>query len=149
VSKNSKKRRDAKSGKAPRMHTTLGEHHRVKKTLVPPLNRLPGQQKFSRWVDERLPEMLWACLVRAVISRDGALDVFREVALIAREFIDSAAALSEIMPTHSNLAARYPELIPRIIQIVGKHPLGYAALRPALPSKPTKHNTCEQTHQSS
>jgi hypothetical protein len=70
--------------------------------------------------------MLWACVVRSVLSRDEALEVFREVALIARKFIDSEAALSEIIPTHSNLAARYPELIPRIIQVVGKYPLGYA-----------------------
>jgi Family of unknown function (DUF5677) len=132
VSKNSKKRRDAKGKKAKRMHTTLGEHHRVKKTLVPPLNRLPGEQKFSRWVDERMPEMLWACLARAVLPRDEALEVFRGVALIAREFIGSAAALNEIIPTHSNLAARYPEFIPRLIEIVGKYPLGYAALRPLI-----------------
>jgi hypothetical protein len=119
VSKNNKKRRDAKARKAKRMHTTLGEHRSVKKTLVPPLNRLPVEQKFSRWVDERLPEMLWACLVRSVLSRDEALEVFRRVARIATEFIDSEAALSEIIPTHSNLAGRYPELIPRIIQVVG------------------------------
>ena len=79
-----------------------------------------------------MPEMLWACLVRAVLPRDDALEAFRGVALIAREFIDSPAVLSEIIPTHSNLAARHPELIPRIIQIVGKYPLGYAALRPLI-----------------
>jgi hypothetical protein len=132
VSKNSKKRRDAKGKKARRMHTTLSEHHRAKKTLVPPLNRLPGERKFSRWVDERVPEMLWACLVRAVLSRDDALRVFRGVGLIAREFIESPTVLSEIIPTHSNLAARYSELIPRIVQVVGKYPLGYAALRPLI-----------------
>ncbi len=114
------------------MHTTLGEHHRVKKTLVPPLNRLPGERKFSRWLDERVPEMLWACLVRAVLSRDEALEAFRGVALIAREFTGSSAVLSEIIPTQSNLAARHAELIPRIVQIVGKYPLGYAALRPLI-----------------
>jgi Family of unknown function (DUF5677) len=132
MSKNSKKRRDAKAMKAKRMHTTLGQHHRIKKTLVPPLNRLPGERRFSRWVDERVPEMLWACLVRAVLPRNEALEALRGVALIAREFIGSAAVLSEIIPTHSNLAARCPELIPRIVQIVGKYPLGYAALRPLI-----------------
>lgn len=132
MSKNSKKRRDAKGKKAKRMHTTLGEHHRVKKTLVPPLNRLPGERKFSRWLDERVPEMLWACLVRAVLLRDEALEAFRGVALIAREFTGSSAVLSEIIPTQSNLAAGYPELISRIVQIVGRYPLGYAALRPLI-----------------
>lgn len=114
------------------MHTTLGEHHRIKKKLVPPLNRLPGKRNFSRWLDERAPEVLWACLVRAVLPRDQALEAFRGVALIAREFIDSPVVLSEIIPTHSNLAARYPELISRIVQIVAKFPLGYAALRPLI-----------------
>lgn len=62
MSKNSKRRRNAKVKKVKRMYTTLEQHQRMKKKLVPPLNTMPGEMKFSRWVDERMPEMLWACL---------------------------------------------------------------------------------------
>ena len=83
-------------------------------------------------MDERVPELLWACLVRGVLPRNEALEVFREVALIAREFVDAPGALNEIIPSQSNLAERIPLLIPRIVQIVTKYPLGYAALRPLI-----------------
>ena len=114
------------------MYTTLEQHQRVKKKLLPPLNRMPGEMKFSRWLDERMPEVLWACLVRAILPRYEALEVFREVVMIAREFVDSPARLPELLPTHSNLAAHHPQLIQRIVQIVTRKPLGYAALRPLL-----------------
>ena len=58
--------------------------------------------------------------------------MFRGVALIARDFVDSPSHLNELLPTHSNLAARHPHLIPRIVEIITQHPLGYAALRPLL-----------------
>lgn len=132
MGKNSKRRREAKANTAKRMYTTLNQHQRVKKKLLPPLNRMPGEMKFSRWLDERMPEMLWACLVRAILPRHEALEVFREVAMIAREFVDSLAGIPELLPTHSNLATRHPQLIQRIVQIVTRKTLGYAALRPLL-----------------
>jgi hypothetical protein len=79
-----------------------------------------------------MPEVLWACLVRAVLPRDQALGVFRDVAVIAREFIDSPMHLNALIPTHTNLAQRHPALIPRIVQLIAAKPLGYAALRPLL-----------------
>lgn len=142
MGKNAKRRREAKGKKAKRMYTTLEQHHRVKKRLVPPLNRLPAEMKFSRWVDERLPEMLWACLVHAILPRGEALAVFRQVALIAREFVDAPASVHELLPTHSNLATRHPQLIPQIVQLIVQKPLGYAALRPliALESLPGRED---------
>jgi hypothetical protein len=76
--------------------------------------------------------MLWACLVRALLPRDEALKIFREIALIAKEFRESELQPHTLLPTHTNLAAHHPQLIARIVQIVVKRPLGYAALRPLL-----------------
>lgn len=132
MSKNSKKRRDAKVKTAKRMHTTLEQHQRHKSKLVPPLNRVPGPMTRTNWLSERVPEMLWACLVRAVLPRDEALQIFREVALIAKEFRELELQPHALLPTHTNLAALHPQLIPRIVQLVAKRPLGYAALRPLL-----------------
>jgi hypothetical protein len=134
MSKNSKKRRDAKAkAKAAKpMHTTLGQHQRQKNTLIPPLNRMPAPVSRLSWMNDRMPEMLWACLARAVLPRDEALQVFREVALIGKEFRASDAGPDTLLPTHTNLAAQHAHLIPRIVGIIAKRPLGYAALRPLL-----------------
>jgi Family of unknown function (DUF5677) len=128
MSKNSKKRRDGKS--ADRMRTTLGQHQRQKSKLIPPLNRMPAPVSRLNWMHDRVPEMLWACLVRAMLPRGEALQAFREIALIAKEFKESSAPPDTLLPTHTNLAAQHPQLIPRIVQIIVKRPLGYAALRP-------------------
>lgn len=132
MGKKSKKRRDAKAkGKRP-FHTTLEQHQRQKNKLVPPMNLMPVPMSRLSWMNDRMPEILWACLVRAVLPRDEALQVFREVAVIGKEFKDTAANPETLLPNHTNLAAHHPQLIPRIVQVIAKRPLGYAALRPLL-----------------
>lgn len=125
MGKNAKTRREAKA----RERSTLAEHQRVGKVLVPPLNRLPAMQR-TRWSSDRMPEVLWACLVRNVVPRTDALRLFRRIAVAHRELLLNANVSPEnAVPTHTNLAIKYPEFVPRIVQIVGEHPLGYAALR--------------------
>lgn len=130
MGKNSKKRRNAKK-KRP-MSSSLAQHQRIGRTLVPPLNRLPNMQQ-TRWTADRMPELLWACLVRTVIPRGDALGIFRQVAHSQREMLlDANLTPPQAMPWHTNLAAMYPQLIPRIVEIIAAHPLGYAAMRPLL-----------------
>jgi hypothetical protein len=130
MGKNNKKNRAA--NKKRRMRSSLDQHQRVGKMLHPPLNRLPGPMHYSRWADERMPEMLWACLVRAVLPRDDALQIFRLVARMAREFTESPLPPDRLIPTHTNLGELFPQLIERIVKLVATRPLGYAALRPLL-----------------
>lgn len=56
----------------------LSEHKRVKKQLKPPLAQL--ELKPASWIDDRLPEMLWAVLVVGNLERDKALEFFRSIA---------------------------------------------------------------------
>lgn len=130
MSKKNKQYRAAK--KKQRIQSSLHQHHREGKTLVPPLKRLPGNMQYTRWVDQRMPEMLWACLVRAVLPRNDALQIFREVAKLALELRDSTLGPDKLIPAHARLAEYNPQLIPRIVELVARHPLGYAALRPLL-----------------
>jgi hypothetical protein len=130
MGKNNKKNRAAK--KKHRMGSSLAAHQRVGKTLVPPLNRLPGPVRHTRWADERVPEMLWACLVRHVLPRDAALDIFRPVAVLFRELIGTTLGPDRATPTHSNLAKHHPHFIEPIVRLIAAHPLGYSALRPLL-----------------
>ncbi|MCT2504943.1 hypothetical protein MNU13_27105 [Pseudomonas aeruginosa] len=71
-----KKKKKSRSGK---ITTPLAGHKRVGKALVPPMLQLEGVS-FSSWVNDRLPEMLWASLVITVIPRDQALEAFRDIA---------------------------------------------------------------------
>lgn len=126
MARNSKKRRDAKKKRG---GTSLGDHHRHGRILVPPLNRLPAMQK-TRWSFDRMPELLWACLVRALLPQRDALDLFRRVIVAHREELLKAGLSPEAaVPSHTNLVTLYPQLIPRIVEIVVRHPLGYAPLR--------------------
>jgi hypothetical protein len=126
LGKNSKKRRDTKTK---RKGTPLTGHHRVGNSLVTPLNRLPAIQR-TRWSFDRMPEMLWACLVRALLPREDALVLFRQVIGAHRELLfERQPTPEDAVPTQTNLATCYPELIPCIVQIIVAHPLGYAPLR--------------------
>jgi hypothetical protein len=140
MSKNSKKRRDANAKAAKAVHSTLSQHQRQKNRLIPPLNQMPVPMSHLNWLHDRMPEMLWACLVRAVLPRDEALQVFREVALIGKELSDSTAHPDMLLPSHTNLAEHQRQLIPRIVRIIIQRPLGYAALRPlvAIESLPAR-----------
>ena len=53
--------------------TPIEDHQLIKGRLVPPVQQLIGNKmSFASWIDERLPEMLWAALViSAVGEREG------------------------------------------------------------------------------
>ena len=57
----------------------LSDHKRYKKQLKPPFLQI-GKIIPSSWIDERLPEMLWAALVIGNIEREKALKFFRYIA---------------------------------------------------------------------
>ncbi|EPH2640415.1 DUF5677 domain-containing protein, partial [Pseudomonas aeruginosa] len=77
-----KKKKKSRSGK---ITTPLAGHKRVGKALVPPMLQLEGVS-FSSWVNDRLPEMLWASLVITVIPRDQALEAFRDIAALGLRY---------------------------------------------------------------
>ncbi len=55
--------------------SNLGDYQRKKKTLTPPLAQL--NTSHSSWMNDRLPEMLWAVLIRGTLEREVALEAFR------------------------------------------------------------------------
>jgi hypothetical protein len=129
----SKRKKSGKVKNRKRRNTSsLQQHSRIGKTLLPPFLTLPGSGLTPiSWMNDRLPEMLWACLVISVIPRHMALDLFREIAAIGFKFRDNEAS-AEWGLTHSHLAELPEEILTQVIQIVTRHPLGYACLRPLL-----------------
>jgi hypothetical protein len=56
--------------------STLSQHKRLGKELTPPFLTI-GNLRYCSWIDERLPEMLWAVLVVGNLDREEALPFFR------------------------------------------------------------------------
>ena len=69
-----------KDQKENRGFTPLKDHQRDGKTLLPPFSTL-GKMNFSSWVNDALPDMLWAALLIGGLGRDKALDQLRALAL--------------------------------------------------------------------
>lgn len=57
----------------------ISDHKQYKNELTPPLLQI-GNMNLSSWIDERLPEMLWAVLVVGNVDRENALKFFRHIA---------------------------------------------------------------------
>lgn len=89
---------------ANRQYSTLKQHKWEGKKLVPPLSQIPNLHTLS-WINDRLPELLWAALLIGQLPRDAALSVFRSVADYIRAGPESTR-VGDI--THSGLAALPP-----------------------------------------
>lgn len=73
-----KKGKDTKH-KGGTIRTPLSGHKRVGKELLPPFAMLPGNVTLTSWMNDRLPEMLWAALITAAFEREEALKVLRRI----------------------------------------------------------------------
>ena len=77
----------------------LDQHHRRGKVLTPPLMRIPGITPQS-WLNDRLPDMLWAALLTQALPRDQYIRHLSLVAKAAMRFRDNADAY----PQHTTVA---------------------------------------------
>lgn len=73
--KNKKKRQKSKSGKN---RTPISGHTRRGGELLPPFAKI-DKMVLSSWMNERLPEMVWAALIRSAFDPDRALGQFRRI----------------------------------------------------------------------
>lgn len=60
------------------------------KTLKSPLTTLPGGTTFRSWVDECIPNIVWACILIAHLERKECLALFRSVVINIREKLPEA-----------------------------------------------------------
>ncbi len=70
-------------------YSSLDQHRREGKELIPPLKDVPRLSLVS-WRNKRLPDMLWAALIRTHMPREQALAHFRQIAMV---FDDVAEAI--------------------------------------------------------
>lgn len=126
------KKRSKKRNRSRRHGSTMAQHKKVGKTLLPPmLHMLPQDKlKFSSWVNNRLPEVLWAVLCASFIPRKEVLRIFAQ---IARELSAGALTLETDGAdlTLSALGAS-SDGIEKVCAILRRHPEGSRVLRPLL-----------------
>ena len=90
-------------------YSTLKEHQVQGKTLIPPFLAIQQLQPIS-WINNRLPEMLWAALLLSQLPRPWALGIFREVAEYVGPFRDASPPYDI---THTGLSKQPPGCSPR------------------------------------
>lgn len=128
----SKKNRRNKGGKPPEAgghrrgpNATLDEHQKRGNVLQPPLAGL-----FSpvSWMNDRLPEMLWAILIAASAPREKAHKIFRIVA----QWVPRDAGHPFFPVTLTGVASAPPELRRSFFQRLLDVPAAFEALTPLL-----------------
>lgn len=130
MSKGKKKPRHNQRNTSP-----LTDHKKVGKALIPPFMQVPGLS-FTSWATDRLPEMLWACLVITVVPRQEAIEVFRAIAAIGlryreNEDMPSAKAKGWTL-SHSDLPNQPRNILLAVVARVLGCRSGLQALRPLL-----------------
>ena len=106
------KKRQNKS--QPKNYSTIPEHKREGKKLIPPLVHNFGLTKAS-WKDDRLPEMLWAVILVTHLPRENALNVFRRVAKYIEDLPDDDK-FDDV--THTGLSKLPSERLEDVLAII-------------------------------
>ncbi|MAP25491.1 MAG: hypothetical protein CL578_18600 [Alteromonadaceae bacterium] len=74
--KSQNKRKKSRSGKN---RTHLQDHKKVGKQLQSGFAVVADKVTFSSWSNERLPEMIWAAIIRVIDDQDYAIEEFRRI----------------------------------------------------------------------
>jgi len=110
------RKKKSRSGKN---RTPLSGHSHIGKQLLPPFAKLEGRISFSSWSNERMPEMLWAVIIRAINDQKFALSHFRKIL----NFIGSHVRHKELSDiTHTGIAKLDEGLRNELISCITSHP---------------------------
>ena len=106
--------------------TPVNKHRRTGKTLIPPAISAMGEKlQFTSWMNDRLPEMLWAALIFASTERRQA---FREFGRIF-DFVAHHERKTELkFLTLSNFGDLDVELRKELIEVITANPTTSRAL---------------------
>ena len=64
--------------------TALDRRQRKGKKLLSPFSKVQNHVNWQSWANDRLPNILWACVLAGSLDRDRYLALFREIAISAR-----------------------------------------------------------------
>lgn len=104
----------------------VDRHRRAGKTLVPPAIHAMGEKlQFTSWMNDRLPEMLWAALIFASMDRRQAFGEFGRIFNFVAEH-ERKSVLKCL--TLSNFADLDVELRKEVIEVITANPTTARAL---------------------
>lgn len=113
--------------------TPLAKYKKNRKKLIPPLATLP-RFSTSSWINERLPEMLWANLIREHHKGEMGYAIFRD---IMRWLGENQAEGDVIGVTHTDISMMPEKLkkdfITHIVEVAGTDALSPLLLLEGLP----------------
>jgi hypothetical protein len=72
-------RKKDRTRKSKAQYSPLASHKKVGKSFLPAMLQLPSLKRQS-WINDRLPEMLWAALLLRHLGRDVGLNIIRRTA---------------------------------------------------------------------
>ena len=121
-----RKNRKNRRSQSAKMRTPVEDHRRVGPALVPPLVDKMGDKLMPvSWMDDRLPEMLWAVLIAGSRSQDEAVSEFRRVL----SFVANHERREDLHDlTHSGIAALEAPLRTELISCITESPNTMTAL---------------------
>ncbi|MCO5054597.1 DUF5677 domain-containing protein [Thermomonas sp.] len=130
---NKKRGKTKRRNRSKSNNSALSQHKMIGKKLLPPmLHMLPQEKmKFSSWVNNRLPEVLWAALAANALPREDLLHMFLQIAEQLCKSAHAQGDAKEFDLTHSALEL-FPGSIEHLSAILLEHPAGLSALRPLL-----------------
>lgn len=122
MGKRSKKKKHSKSGKK---RTPISGHTKVGKELNPPFTKISSKITFSSWMNDRLPEMLWAVIIRGIDGQNYAISEFRRIIKFIMDHKDRELFYDL---THSGIGKLSTEHRTELISSITKNPTTAAAL---------------------
>lgn len=151
MSKRRKHKRKGRGGRhtSPYSHLNISrirDHTRRGTKLSPPLTQIPATN-LSSWVDDHMPEMLWAVLLTRTFERKQYLACFRQIAIQCKDWFPQSGAgepeANQIAGTRhdvghtvvidqTKLSEVTDQQFQEFIVVILRYPLAYAALRPIL-----------------
>ena len=121
------KKRNRKK-KQQKKYSTIKDHKHQGKKLMPIWRQIPNLQPAS-WMNDRLPDMLWAILLVKLLSREQALNVFRLIV----KYIDSLPEDEKFGDvTHTGLSKLPPKHLDDVLSIITSRQEQKQALTPLL-----------------
>lgn len=116
-----------KSKRKGKVTSGLHDHKRMGNFLLPPFANMP-KMKLCSWMNDRLPEMLWAALLFTHLERNDAFILFREVGRFVEKHKDKG--IWNI--THTGISTFPNELQIKLMSLVTSKQRYIDALSPLL-----------------
>ena len=108
------KKRNRKKKPQQKNHSKIQSHKRHGKKLISTLRQIPNLHPSS-WMNERLPDMLWAILLATHLPRENALSLFQQVA----KYIDNLPEDEKFWDvTHTGLSKLPSECLDEVLSII-------------------------------